>query len=507
VSATDPELPKPTWSRPARRMLLADPLISLLRAAPLLLGLVLVTGDTGHALAAGWLLSSLAYGMATVATTRYRITEHHLELRSGVLARRRRTIPRDRIRVVDRTARLRHRMVGVTRVRIGTGEPGLDEHLHLGVTHREAERLREVLLGRNASPNPADSGETVLMTVPSTWAWFAPFTLTGLVLAGTLALTVRGAAGDLGVDLLSLPLVTAVEQWAQLANPLVVATAAVLAVTLVTTLLSTIAYLTANWRFTLTRDADGALHLRRGLLTTRATSVQQHRIRGVERVVPLPLGLVRGAIARVMVSGEGRYSLSPVLVPAGPRRRVHQGIAAVFGSDPTAAHLQRHPRAALARRLTRAVLPTLGISVILWWLAEAMIVPAWTWPAALAVVPVAAGIGWHRYRNLGHALVGPYLVSRSGSLRQQTTAVLHSGITDLSLEQTLLQRRSGLITMDATIAAGRGSCILHDLAEADAVELARQVAPGLLDPFLVTGAAEIDGDTDVEGVTTLSATA
>ena len=53
--------------------------------------------------------------MLTWRTTRYRITAERVELHSGWLSRQRRSVPRDRIRTVDLTARLLHRVFGLER--------------------------------------------------------------------------------------------------------------------------------------------------------------------------------------------------------------------------------------------------------------------------------------------------------------------------------------------------------------------------------------------------------
>ncbi|NEC21763.1 PH domain-containing protein, partial [Streptomyces parvus] len=56
------------------------------------------------------------------AFTRYRITASHVELRTGVLVRVRRSIQRDRIRSVDIEAKPRHRLAGLRVVKIGAGQ-------------------------------------------------------------------------------------------------------------------------------------------------------------------------------------------------------------------------------------------------------------------------------------------------------------------------------------------------------------------------------------------------
>ena len=57
-------------------------------------------------------------GVVRWRTTRYRITGERVELHTGWLRRQRRSVPRDRIRTVDLTARLVHRVFGLSVVQV-----------------------------------------------------------------------------------------------------------------------------------------------------------------------------------------------------------------------------------------------------------------------------------------------------------------------------------------------------------------------------------------------------
>ncbi len=55
------------------------------------------------------------------AATRYRVGDELVELRSGLLRRRALSVPRDRVRTVNLTAKPLHRAFGIATVEIGTG--------------------------------------------------------------------------------------------------------------------------------------------------------------------------------------------------------------------------------------------------------------------------------------------------------------------------------------------------------------------------------------------------
>jgi putative membrane protein len=118
------------------------------------------------------------------------------------------------------------------------------------------------------------------------------------------------------------------------------------------------------------------------------------------------------------------------------------------------------------------------------------VLPNWPWEITLALLPVAALLGWDRYRNLGHVLTERHLVARSGSLVRETVALQRTGIIGWRLHRSFFQRRAGLVTVVATTAAGDGAYHVIDVAEADGLALADAAVPDLLRPFLVHDEAD-----------------
>ena len=85
--------------------------------------------------------------------TRYRVGTERVDLHTGLLLVKRRSLARERIRSVDLTAHPLLRILGLVEVRIGTGEhSGGDSTLTLDpVSRPEGERLRRELLDRAPS--------------------------------------------------------------------------------------------------------------------------------------------------------------------------------------------------------------------------------------------------------------------------------------------------------------------------------------------------------------------
>ena len=97
--------------------------------------------------------------------------------------------------------------------------------------------------------------------------------------------------------------------------------------------------------YRLTREPDGTLRVRRGLLTRRSLSVSERRLRGVEVAEPLLLRAGHGAQTRALAAGLTKDSQGGVLQPPVPRAEAHRVASA--------APRQPRPRRSPARRCGR----------------------------------------------------------------------------------------------------------------------------------------------------------
>ncbi|MDQ3152427.1 MAG: PH domain-containing protein, partial [Actinomycetota bacterium] len=316
--------PEPAWQRLDARMLAVTPLRQLIGFLPVI-AVVLLAGASDldgrfYGLVAAVVAVVLA-GIARWFTTRYRVTDERVELRSGLLFRTARSVPRDRIRTVDLTAGPVHRIFGLSVLKVGTGQrtegtEGGELSLD-AVSAAAADGLRQVLLERSAAaPTEAvgTAADTPIATLDWAWLRFAPLTVSSLIAVGAVAGVVGQLAGDAGLDPSDI-VVRGELDTAPLWLGVLVFAIAVLAVAL---LGSVVLFVEAWWGFRLAREPGGTLRVRRGLLTTRSVSLEEARIRGVEIIEPLLLRAGRGgrltAVATGlggMAQGEGRGALLP----------------------------------------------------------------------------------------------------------------------------------------------------------------------------------------------------
>jgi putative membrane protein len=435
----------------------------------------------------------VAYEAVRLRVTRYRVTDARVEMVSGVLFKRTRSLARERIRSVDLAANPLERFFGLSKVKVGTGETGsgsgssTEQTLTLDSVHKdEADRLRAELLRRGAAAVGPD-GEERLATWQPGWLKYAPLSFLTPMLAGVAVGAVFQVADWFGKGGLVVEFVAGLLDehgpWPVLIVGLVV-------LLVFGAVASLVLQGEAWWNHRLDREPGGTLRVRRGLMVARSLSLEEERIRGVEIVEPLGVrtaGAGRLDVVAIGLKTDQEGSDLSTLVPAAPLEHTTAAAESIIG--PVGVDLTPHPRAALRRRLRWAVATVVVFAAI----AVALHL-LWDLPGLLSAGVVLAAAGgsaffvwtaFDSYKSLGHALGRRYLVSRRGSTRRATVHLDRSGIIGWRITQSVFQKRMGLMTLDATTAAGKGHYAVIDADEHEILDFADEAVPDLLRPFLV----------------------
>jgi putative membrane protein len=500
------------WERLDARMLLIGPTRVVRQfAIPFIVALVGIrTSDGGFGT---WLLPFLVLGALVLGalpwlTTYFRHTDTQLQVRRGVLRRTVVTAPLDRVRSVDLESSLLHRLLGLTTVTIGTGVDETRIELDSLATRR-ADLLRLELLRRAPvavpgtppaappggavpteppahAPAPATAPPTAEELARIDWSWlrFAPFSLSRLVV-------VAAGFGALSQVFDNLPLDRVDDAWQWLGSqalPLLVGGIAV-ACLVGWVVVSVGGYVLRWWDLRLVRE-DGNLRLTAGLFTTRSTSVEEARVRGVLLTEPVLLRAVGGAELSTLATGVGSGGVTTVLPPCPLPVATRVGAAVLEDPRPLTVALLPHGDAARRRCHWRSQRPTmlaLAATLVAWVVGVPgeLVVLGFAAVVLLGAAGVAAGIA--SYRHLGHALAPDHLVSGAGALQRSGTVLERDGIIGWVVRQSWFQRRVGLATLVATTAAGPESVAIVDLPLARAVALADAATPGMLGEVLAPG--------------------
>ncbi len=487
------------WRRLDPRIMLIDPVRAGGRLVfPLLIAAVGIgrgAGPGGLLLAVPLLVIPLVAGILPWATTRWRIGDGRLVWRRQLIGQRLVTVSLDRVRSVDLEATLFHRVLGLTRVNIGTGVD--DERITLdSLSEVDAQQLRTWLLERSRSAGPVATaspdgpgaydhgraGAPVEVLAELDWSWvrFAPFSLGRLAVVAAAIGVLAQLGDDVGIDLGGVATDTA-EQAVRLGVLLVVAVL-VVGGTVGWVLLACVGYALQWGGLRVTREG-GAVHVGAGLLTTRSTTLEEARVRGVELVEPVLMRLVRGAELNALSTGVGKGGTTKMLPPC-PRdvaEEVGDRLLGVVGSFDTA--LVAHGPAARRRRWVRGLAAGGLVALVLVVLAGEGVTGWWVLVPAVAALAVGAATAESSYRHLGHLLTGAHLVVGGGLLARRRTVLERDGVIGWVLTQTWFQRRVGLASLVAATAAGSEAVRVLDLPLEAATALAAEASPALVLPF------------------------
>ena len=470
------------WQRLSPRMLLVHPVHEVLRQIPLLIGSVVLGSATGNPM---WTLFGLAliigYGVARWFTTTYRIDTEEVQLRTGVLQRKVLSVPRNRIRSVSTDARLLHRLLGLTVLRVSTGrEARPDAAFALdAVEADQVPRLRAILLADSLAPaeeEPATPDRELARWQPS-WLRYSPLSFTGLAMIAAAVGVVyqAGAGAALQNSRLARSGLDAAERFGVAASVVVVA----VAVLVVSVVLSVLRSLVTFGNLVLRRDAD-LLHLEHGLLRVREHTFDMRRLRGGTLREPLLVRLFGGARVDAVMTGVGGAGEASLLLPPCPRATAEAVLSdLIVRPDVVTGALQVHGQAATRRRWTRALaLP--GVLLV----AMAVLysrTPVWLWPAWAVLTVCCALLALDRSRALGHRVDAQWLVARAGSLDRRRDCIAAAGIIGWTVRQTLLQRRAGVATLIAATAAGVKRYQVVDVPAELAWSIAAAASPWVAD--------------------------
>lgn len=469
--------PEPGWQRLSPRMLLVHPLHEVLRNLPLVFGAVVLGSTTGDPT---WLLVAVAItvgvGVARWATTSYRIDAAEVQLRSGLLRRTTVAVPRTRIRSVSTDARLLHRLLGLTVLRVSTAEAGASVFELDAVAADEVPALRTLLLagseqtGETDADAPRRTGRVLARWQPS-WLRYSPLSVSGLVGIGAVV----GLAYQAGADRLledSRLGESAAATTAEWGVPLTVAV--VVAAVVVFSVLGAVGRsLLVYGNLVLTRRA-GVLHLEHGLIRQRAATFDMRRLRGGTVREPLLVRALGGAQLDAVMTGVRGAGEASLLLPPCPAPTARRVLTRLIGDAETVTGpLRGHGPAAARRRFTRALaVPAAAVPVLL--LASA---PVWAWAVWAAVTGCCVALAADRVRALGHRVDRRWLVARSGSLERRRDCIATAGVLAWTVRQSWFQRRAGVATLVAATAAGVKAYQLLDVPAGWAWTIAATASP------------------------------
>lgn len=389
----------------------------------------------------------------TYLTLRYAVTAESLLIRSGVVFRRLRSIPLERVQHINLKRGVLHRVFHVVALSVETAGGGQAEAQLSAISEAEAARLRLDLLRLNADPNPEPR---TLNPASSELIWSA--TWKDLLILGAtenrIALLIGGLAAlmQTAEELLDTPALGKLFELRDigdaltLADGLFVAGGVVFTLFVVGSLLSITLTFVTHYGFTL-RRIDEKLARHYGLFTQHENLLPAGRVQVVKVERPLLRRLMGYATVHVETAGsvtaeERRLGTAP-LCPLIEEPAVAALVRLVFPTlDLNATPWNRVSPVAIRRAAIRyTLLQSIALAALGYWFGWGVLL------ALPGVLLIAHGSAVARYRAMGYAEVGPYILVRSGVLNRRTWIVPCSKVQSLVVGQSPFQRRYDLSSL------------------------------------------------------------
>jgi putative membrane protein len=378
---------------------------------------------------------------------------------------------------VSTDARLLHRLLGLTVVRVSTGQEAKRDTMFAldAVQAEQVPALRAALLADSLAP----ADEVVAAAPPSrvlarwqpSWLRYSPLSFTGLaMIAAAIGLAYQvGAGAALQDSQLARSGLDAAQRFGVIMSIAVVAGVVLLA----SVVLSVVQSLVTYGNLVLRRDAE-VLHLEHGLVRVREHTFDTRRLRGGTLREPLLVRLFGGARLDAVMTGVGGTGEASLLLPPCPKPTAEAVLTELIAQpEAVSGPLRRHGAAATRRRWTRALaLPALAAVVL-----PFVPVPAWSWVVWAVGTACCMLLALDRSRSLGHRVADGWLVARAGSLNRSRDCIATPGIIGWTVRQTLMQRRAGVATLIAATAAGVKRYQVIDVPAELAWSIATQASP------------------------------
>ncbi|HYJ29731.1 MAG TPA: PH domain-containing protein [Allosphingosinicella sp.] len=408
---------------------------------------------------------------------RYGVGEREIVIESGVISRKRRVIPFERVQDIAIEQRLLARLFGTAHVKIETGGSAADEGHLDSITLADAHALRDIVRGRKAAEAAAeaeaegvkqDAAEPVLFEMGLGRVLFSGlFNFSVVFVAAIFAVLQNGEElgliepTDFALKSADMP----VRMW-------VIASLVTLgAVLLLGMAAGVIRTLARDYGFRLTRAAAG-LRRRRGLITLSEAVIPVRRMQ-VARIES-------GFIARAL----GWYSLDFQTLGADARGRGAQAAAPFarieevrpilaetgFPEPGEEAAWRRAPRRSIVRR---ALFPAIGAAAALA-AAFALAAEAGVGAVLLLLLALAAPLRWTRHR---HLVGDEALFVAGGVIKHRVRIMPFARAQAIEIRATPFQRllRLASIRVDTAGAPNTRGLAIVDLDAAEAAALAERL--------------------------------
>lgn len=396
------------------------------------------------------------FGILTWYRFTYRIEQGELRIEYGLIVRKKRYIPFERIQSLDLSEGILQRLFGLVKVKVetaGSGGMGLQdgEAVLTAITKQDAQEIHDYLLsikknGRSIADLQDDTKtEDLLYKISFTELLLLSSTSggVGVVISAVLAFVFQFEE--------FIPyerIFDGVEHFVE--NGIVFISIAVFMGFLLAWIIALFGTMLKYGNFTV-RMVENDLVITRGLLEKRQFTIPLNRIQAVrisENLIRQPLGLASAYVESAGGSAINQDSSKVLILPIVKKSRIPVLLAPYLPDFQFQANLSPAPPRAYRRYLFKGwlfVLPVIAAAI--WFFRP------WGY-ASLFLLLVSAFWSYLNYKDAGWSVDGGMLTFRYRNIVKSTIFMQKNKVQSLSVKESYFQRENRLATVEAIVKSG-----------------------------------------------------
>ncbi|WP_409273154.1 PH domain-containing protein [Neobacillus sp. SCS-31] len=431
--------------------------------------------DVFYYVAAGvGILIAFVTGILSWLRFTYSVEGNELRLEYGVLIRKKRYIPLERIQSVDRTEGILQRPFGLVQIKIETAGGGAatedPEAVLSAITKRDASLLEEAIAAgngkqaRDQAVNELRRNNRPIYSMPISRLFLMATTSggAGVVISAVLAFIFQFEE--------IIPYKKVFKGFENLVSNGVVFISILIFITLLAAWLLAIAGMMVKYGNYTVEKTEEELVISRGLLEKRRITIPLKRIQAVQISQNPVRELLGYAAVHVDSAGGAALDKDSARIMLLPLVKLEE-IEAVLGGHLRNYHFNAHftpvPRRSLWRYMFRSLIFTLPPAAFTAWFFQ-------PWGNLAVLVPAAAALwAYARFKAAGWEIKREQLSFRKRMLGKTIILMQKNKIQSIDIRESYFQRKKQLARIDAYIKSGTGISGggVQDAESADAIAI------------------------------------
>lgn len=398
------------------------------------------------------------YGVLAWYRFTYRIEQGELRIEYGLLIRKKRYIPFERIQSLDLSEGILQRLFGLVKVKVetaGSGGMGLQdgEAVLTAITKRDAEEIHNYLVSIKRTgkleldEQEHDTHDDLLYKISTKELLMLASTSggVGVVISAVLAFVFQFEE--------FIPyeqIFDGVEHFVQ--SGVVFVSIVVFAGFLLAWVIALFGTMLKYANFTV-RKVDNDLVITRGLLEKRQFTIPLNRIQAVrvsENLIRQPLGYASAYLESAGGSALDQESSKVIILPIVKKSRIPDLLGPYLSDYHFRTNLTAAPRRAYIRYLLKGWILTLPIIIGSIWFFR-----PWGY-AALVLLVISALWSFLNFKDAGWSIENGMLTLRYRSVVKSTVFMRKNKVQSFCVKESFFQRKKQLATVEAIVKSGHG---------------------------------------------------